>query len=188
MSSRPNSRPVSRQPSRSGTNQYPAPDYGNQPYTAVPTTVPSPSRDQQYNPNNPGYATSDPVDRSQGNNADYKQQNTNSGIQLGAYPPGVAAGVNPAYGQQHPSQYPHVQYGGGGSQDMGPLGQYMTHHDQGQGAHPPIQYPAVLYDQHHGNYAQHEPHTQVRFPASRLHAHILINTCLWCSLVKQSLR
>lgn len=161
MSSRPNSRPVSRQPSRSGTNQYPAPDYGNQPYTAVPSTVPAPTREQQYTPNIP-YATSDPVDQSQGNTADYKQQNTNNGIQLGAYPPqSTTAGVNPAYGQQ----YPPVQYGGGGSQELGPLGQYMTHHDQGQ-APPRVQYPAVLYDQHHNNYAEHAPHTQVWFACS----------------------
>lgn len=170
MSSRPNSRPVSRQPSRSGTNQYPAPDYGNQPYTAVPASVPPPTRDQQYSPNNQGYATSDPVGQSQGNNADYKQQNP-AGIQLGAYPPqGFAAGVNPAYGQQLPPQYPPVQYGGGGSQELGPLGQYMTNHDQGQGqdlAPSTVQYPAVLYDQQHSNYAQHEPHTQVS------HAHSL---------------
>lgn len=166
MSSRPNSRPVSRQPSRSGNNQYPTPQYDNQShnYTAVPAAVPEPSRDQPQTPYNPGYSTSDPVDQSQGYSTDYKQQNASAGIQLGAYPQNYAAGSNPAYGQQYPPQYPPVQYGGGGSQELGPLGQYMTQHDQqGQGLAPPtVQYPAVLYDQQHSNYAQHEPHTQVR--------------------------
>ena len=174
--SRGNSRVTSKQTSQSGNVQYPAPQYDdslrNQ-YTAAPVPAQDPDRSQQYLPNQ-GYATSDVVDQSQGPNPVYTQPGFSSGktdtaIQLGAYPQGMAA-ENPAYGMPSPSgygqqqqgPYPPVQYGGNPQQQgytqgqQGPLGQGA------QQPHSHVQYPAVLYDQQHQNYAEHDPHTMVR--------------------------
>ncbi len=165
-----------------GNSQYPVPEYDglrNQ-YTAAPGPIQEPDRNQALNnAPNQGYATSDVVDQSQGPNPGYEQSGVNSGktssaIQLGAYPQGLAA-ENPAYGMPNPSgygqqqqnaAYPPVQYGGypqqqGGAQ-QGPLGQGA------QQPHSHVQYPAVLYDQQHQNYAQHDPHTMVRASAHTL--------------------
>ena len=172
--SRPNSRPASRQPSMTGNSQHPAPQYGVQDshYNQAPQPVEGLDRNQQYHPSNQGYATSDLVDQSQG--PAYGQQGLQSSkadpaIQLGAYPAGMAA-ANPAYGmpnpagygqqqQQHNAAYPNVTYGGPqqgqGYEQQGPLGQGA------QQPHSHVQYPAVLYDQQHQNYADHDPHTMV---------------------------
>ena len=172
-SSGPNSRPASRQPSMTGNSQYPAPQYRVQDshYNQAPQPVEGPDRNQQHHPSNQGYATSDPADQSQG--PAYGQQGlqpskANPAIQLGAYPAGMAA-ANPVYGmpnpagygqqQQHNAAYPNVTYGGPqqgqGYEQQGPLGQGA------QQPHSHVQYPAVLYDQQHQNYADHDPHTMV---------------------------
>ena len=176
--SRGNSRVTSRQTSQNGTSQYPAPQYDDTlrtQYSAAPAPVEDLNRHQEV-PANQGYATSDVVDQSQGPNSGYNLPGSNSdksssAIQLGAYPQGMAT-ENPAYGTANPvaygqpqqGPYPPVQYGGHpqqqgytqGSLQQGPLG---------QGAQQPnshVQYPAVLYDQQHPNYAKHDPHTMVR--------------------------
>ena len=159
------------------TSQYPVPQYSNQanqyPYAPVPAQ--EPDRNLNYSPQT-GYATSDPVDQSQGPQAAYPAQQeynpgkTDSAIQLGAYPQGMAAQnpaysmPNPAYGQGQNPAYPPVQYGGSPPQqghspqgaEQGPLGQGA------QLPHSHVQYPAVLYDLQHQNYAEHDPHTMVR--------------------------
>ena len=159
-----------------GNSQYPVPQYTNQgnqyPYAPVP--VQEPDRNQAYAPNQ-AYGSSDPVEQSLGPQATGFQQGyspgkTDSAIQLGAYPQGMTGQnpvynmPNPAYGQQHNPAYPPVQYGAQPSQqgygvqesDQGPLG---------QGArlpHSHVQYPSVLYDLQHQNFAKHDPHTMVR--------------------------
>ena len=159
-----------------GNSQYPAPQYGVQDshYNQAPQPVEGPDRYQQYS--HQGYATSDPVDQSQG--PTYGQQGTQSSkadpaIQLGAYPAGMAA-ANPAYGMPNPA-YPNVTHGGpqqGQGYEQGPLGQGA------QQPHSHVQYPAVLYDQQHQNYADHDPHTMV------MSQHC--NPCQWCSAYVQT--
>ena len=161
-----NSRATSRQHSMTGNNQYPAPQYGNQDdqYVSAPAPAQEPNRNQnfssEYAPNQ-GYATSDVVHESRGRNSNqpgFSSGKTDSAIQLGAYPQGMAGG-NPAYLMPSPAQYGQ-RYGESdaqqGNRPQGPLG---------QGAQQPqshVQYPAVLYNQQHQNYAQHDPHTMVR--------------------------
>lgn len=153
-----------------GNSQYPAPQYRahDSQYNQAPQPVQGLDRNQQYPPSNQGYATSDPADQSQG--PGYAQQGLQSNkadpaIQLGAYPAGMAA-ANPAYGMPNPTgyggqspAYPNVTYGGQqqgqGYEQQGPLGQGA------QLPHSHVQYPAVLYDQQHQNYAEHDPHTMV---------------------------
>lgn len=210
-SSRPNSRPASRQPSMTGNSQYPAPQYGVQDnhHNQAPQPVQGPDRNQQYHPSNQGYATSDPVDQSQGPAYDqqgFQSSKADPAIQLGAYPAGMAA-ANPAYGmpdpagyghQQNPA-YPDVTYGGPqqgqGYEQQGPLGQGA------QQPHSHVQYPAVLYDQQHQNYADHDPHTMVKPQHCRscqqctAFVHFVPQTsvyelysALWFVLAKKSLR
>lgn len=157
-----------------GPPHYPAPQYntqGNQ-YNLAPQPVQAPDRNQQHPPTNQGYTTSDTVDQSQGPYPAYGHQDGYSSkadpaLQMGAYPAGMAA-ANPAYGmpnpagygqQQHNPAYPGVAYEGlqqgQGYEQEGPLA---------QGSHQPnshVHYPAVLYDQQHQNYAQHDPHSMV---------------------------
>lgn len=154
-----------------GNSQYPAPQYmaqDNQ-YSQAPQPVQGPDRNQQYPPSNQGYATSDPVGQSQGpgyGQPGLQSNKTDPAIQMGAYPAGMAA-ANPAYGMPNPAgyggqnpAYPNVTYGGPqqgqGYEQQGPLGQGA------QLPHSHVQYPAVLYDQQHQNYADHDPHTMVR--------------------------
>ena len=154
-----------------GNSQYPAPQYGVQDnqYNLAPQPVEGPNRNQQYHPSHQGYATSDPVDQSQGpayGQQGFQPNKADPAIQLGAYPAGMAA-ANPAYGMPNPAghgqqqqnpAYPNVTYGGQqgqGYDQQGPLGQGA------QQPHSHVQYPAVLYDQQHQNYAEHDPHTMV---------------------------
>lgn len=163
-----------------GNSHYPVPQYGSQDnrYNLAPQPVQEPDRIQQYSPAHQGYATSDTVDQAQGPYLPSGQQvfpsgKTDPAIQLGAYPQGMT-GANPAYGMPNPSgygqqqqgaAYPNVTYGGPqqgqGNEQQG----YPQQGPLGQGAQQPhshVQYPAVLYDQQHQNYAQHDPHTMVR--------------------------
>lgn len=160
-----------------GNSQYPVPQYGIQgdQYSTAPQPVQEPDRNQQYHPTNQAYATSDTVDQSQAANPAYAQQGlqsgkTNPAIQLGAYPQGSPA-ANPAYGMPSPSgygqqnpAYPNVSYGGPQQEQGNEQQGYPQQGPLGQGAQQPhshVQYPAVLYDQQHQNYAQHDPHTMV---------------------------
>ena len=167
--SRGHSRSTSRQPSMTGNSQYPVPQYNNQ-YNNAPAPVQEPNRNEHYAPHQ-GYGTSDVAGQAQGHNPGYSQPGFDSGktgsaIQLGAYPQGTAA-VNPSYGMPNPAgygqppqhpEYPAVRYGGPNQQQQhGPLGQGA------QQPHSHVQYPGVLYDQQHQNYAQHDPHTMVRW-------------------------
>ena len=153
-------------------NLYPAPQYGVQDshYHQAPQSVQEPDRNQQYHSSIQGYVTSDPVDQSQGpayGQQGFQTSKADPAIQLGAYPAGMAA-ANPAYGMPNPAgqgqqqqnlAYPNVTYGGlqqgQGYEQQGPLGQGA------QQPHSHVQYPAVLYDQQHQNYADHDPHSMV---------------------------